>query len=159
MERTCGECTACCKTHGVREISKERGAWCPHCEIGKGCRLYEERPQGCREFRCTWLNGLGGPDYRPDKINIVSEYRDLKGVGVVLLLWEVKEGELHKKLGRSWTWRNISAGTPVIQVSLIDRHRLYLPEKRSVAPTYILLFAEKEVEIISFSQAALMLNI
>lgn len=31
------------------------GAWCRHCDVGHGCKIYEDRPQGCRKFDCGWL--------------------------------------------------------------------------------------------------------
>lgn len=51
----CGDCTMCCKLLCVPEIKKMPSKWCPHCHIGKGCRVYETRPTSCREFECLWL--------------------------------------------------------------------------------------------------------
>jgi hypothetical protein len=53
--RDCGSCTLCCKLLGVTDLEKPRGQWCRHCEIGRGCRIYDTRPAGCREFFCGWL--------------------------------------------------------------------------------------------------------
>lgn len=72
----CGSCTLCCRTAGVEEIAKPVGAWCTHCDKGKGCRIYSERPPSCREFACTWLavrqEGLPIDDaLRPDRCKVV----------------------------------------------------------------------------------------
>jgi len=51
----CGDCTLCCKLLGVRELAKPPMQWCQHCSIGVGCRIYERRPNECRNFDCLWL--------------------------------------------------------------------------------------------------------
>jgi hypothetical protein len=72
MARTCGECTLCCKVMGVTSLQKPRDRWCQHCEPGKGCQIYEQRPAECREFRCLWLDWEWMPeDLRPDKSKVV----------------------------------------------------------------------------------------
>src|SRR5436305_14221849 len=43
--RSCGDCTLCCKLLSITELEKPIGKWCPHCEIGKGCKIYDCRPQ------------------------------------------------------------------------------------------------------------------
>ena len=48
--RTCGTCTLCCRVLAVVDIGKPAGAPCAHCAEGKGCRIYDSRPQECRLF-------------------------------------------------------------------------------------------------------------
>jgi hypothetical protein len=70
--RSCGTCTLCCKVHGIAELAKPVGKWCPHCEIGKSCKIYETRPQECRTFHCLWLaDGRMAEHWRPDRSKIV----------------------------------------------------------------------------------------
>jgi hypothetical protein len=70
--RTCDACTACCFTHAVPAIHKGGGEWCPHCEIGAGCRIYLDRPEQCRVFSCLWLQGTFGDQAdRPDRLKVV----------------------------------------------------------------------------------------
>ena len=72
MSRTCGDCTACCKILGVEELDKPAGTQCVHCDPGKGCKIYEQRPATCREFACTWLQHGNLPDeLRPDRCHVV----------------------------------------------------------------------------------------
>jgi hypothetical protein len=52
--RECGSCTLCCRVLGIDEIAKPQGEWCPHCDVGKACRIYETRPQECRDFYCGY---------------------------------------------------------------------------------------------------------
>ena len=76
--RECGGCTACCKIMAIDELKKPPSVWCPHCEIAKGCQIYADRPQDCRNFRCLWLDDERLPDaMRPDKTKVVL-FKDLK---------------------------------------------------------------------------------
>lgn len=70
--RTCSDCTMCCKILGVKELNKEPNENCVHCNAGKGCQIYETRPQTCREFNCLWLqNELMPEEMRPDRTHVV----------------------------------------------------------------------------------------
>ena len=79
--RTCGECTYCCKVVEVTELNKPSGVWCENCDIGRGCKIYADRPDGCQGFVCFWLQkgnfptelgAYGMPDeMRPDKVKAV----------------------------------------------------------------------------------------
>jgi hypothetical protein len=64
----------------VTELDKECGRWCPNCDIGKGCRIYAERPESCEAFECFWLQSgqftMDSPyrmpeEMRPDRIHAV----------------------------------------------------------------------------------------
>jgi hypothetical protein len=72
----CGTCTACCRVFAIVEIEKEAGKWCQHCDIGVGCKIYEQRPKPCSEFKCLWLQSQErpqklGPELRPDRCKVV----------------------------------------------------------------------------------------
>jgi hypothetical protein len=71
--RSCGECTACCKTHYIEELQKPQGQWCIHCSVGVGCKIYDRRPEECRRYACEWLKGSGFESERPDKIGVVVD--------------------------------------------------------------------------------------
>jgi len=51
--RECGDCNMCCKLPSVKNLKKDY-EWCKHCEIGVGCKIYEERPKQCKDFYCLW---------------------------------------------------------------------------------------------------------
>jgi len=53
--RSCQGCTMCCKIMGIPEIDKAPWQWCKHCDIGVGCKIYDERPSVCRSFYCRYL--------------------------------------------------------------------------------------------------------
>lgn len=70
MSRECGTCSMCCKLPLIHEpsIAKPAHKWCRHCDVGKGCGIYEVRPKVCQDFACIWLLREEMPDdMRPDK--------------------------------------------------------------------------------------------
>lgn len=70
--RSCDSCTLCCKVLGIEALQKPQGAWCPHCDVGRACRIYETRPEECRTFDCLWLHRENlGPEWRPDRAKFV----------------------------------------------------------------------------------------
>ncbi len=92
MTRSCEDCTLCCKTHGVRSISKKPHTWCTHCTIGAGCTIYENRPHECRDFTCMWLEGFGDEDERPDKSRCVVSSDFAPQLGEFLSINESRPG-------------------------------------------------------------------
>ena len=53
--RECGACTLCCKLLAIEELGKAHGDWCNHCQVGVGCKIYNQRPSECRKFDCGYL--------------------------------------------------------------------------------------------------------
>jgi hypothetical protein len=72
--RTCGDCTACCTVLAVDELRKPMRWACDHVDCG-GCRVYDARPQSCRDFNCQWLLGEipGGDSTRPDRLGVLFD--------------------------------------------------------------------------------------
>jgi len=57
---------------GIEELAKPVGEWCPHCDIGKGCKIYATKPQSCQDFECMWLQqDLWPEELRPDRTGLV----------------------------------------------------------------------------------------
>jgi len=71
---SCDGCTLCCNLEPVTtpELTKPANRWCEHCEVGKGCRIYDGRPQACRDFQCLWLASDAPPSMRPDRIHLYA---------------------------------------------------------------------------------------
>lgn len=102
-KRSCGSCTLCCKVMGVPDLEPKKlpHQWCQHCDIGKGCRIYETRPTTCREFECVWLQdtqNLFGENCRPDKLGVVFVPAG-DGIGLIA----------HCDPARPTAWRNPQA--------------------------------------------------
>ena len=70
--RDCGSCTLCCKVYDVPAVPMTAGTWCRNCQPGRGCRIYDTRPQQCRDFHCLWISqDFLGPEWKPDKARFV----------------------------------------------------------------------------------------
>lgn len=146
-ERTCGGCTACCKTHGVKELSKPGGAWCEHCDVGQGCKIYSERPNSCQQYKCAWLVGIGLEEYRPDKTGIVPDFKSLPDIGLAVWFFEAKEGKLDSDFSKRQLRLNLEAGNCVMCVPLVGAPQLYVPAGRLNYPKALRLEG-REVDII-----------
>ena len=72
MSRDCGTCTLCCKVMGIVELEKPKGVWCDHAVPGRGCAIYDKRPDSCRVFSCLWLlDEQLGEEWKPEKSKLV----------------------------------------------------------------------------------------
>ena len=70
--KSCGDCSLCCKLMNVPELNKPPNVWCRHVVIGKGCGIYETRPEVCRGFYCRWMEDPAlGPEWKPNKSKMV----------------------------------------------------------------------------------------
>lgn len=97
--RQCGECTACCYTHAVESLNKPRYEWCNHIKIGKGCSIYQVLPEACQIYRCSWLNGLGNEDLRPDKCGFVLNlYENVCELDKLFHIYEFEKKALLKPI-------------------------------------------------------------
>jgi len=81
MAGDCGECTMCCRMFDIPELQKPANKWCVHCDIGKSCKIYNDRPSVCADFSCVWLEGRKkgvpfGDELRPDRCKIVFAQGD-----------------------------------------------------------------------------------
>jgi hypothetical protein len=70
--RACGPCTLCCKLLVVEAMRKPVNKWCQHCVIGRGCGVYETRPEECRDFFCGFLTLPHlGEEWRPSNSKFI----------------------------------------------------------------------------------------
>jgi Fe-S-cluster containining protein len=72
--RQCGSCTSCCTLLEVTAVGKSASEWCKHCDAGKGCTIYDHRPQMCRSFSCAWLQGHLGDEWFPETSGMVVHF-------------------------------------------------------------------------------------
>lgn len=92
QHRECGSCSVCCKELPIRELDKASGVWCMHWKKGKGCRIYGDRPQGCKDFACFWKAGFGEEGDRPDRIHVMIDECVLPVVGNAMVIHETRSG-------------------------------------------------------------------
>lgn len=140
MAGLCGSCTACCRVYAIPSLNKPAGKWCDHCAIGKGCKVYEERPELCVEFACLWLQShqRGNPmpdEMRPDRCKVVFSPTTKDGLmGAITMP------------GSPDAWRK-GAARSLIDKLLRAGMRVVAGPPASVKRTMIDQFGEREVEL------------
>jgi hypothetical protein len=149
-ERTCGTCTACCKTHAILELNKPRGKWCAHCTIGKGCKIYGEHPPTCKDFACAWLEGLDSAEDRPDRVKIVVDSQEVLHIGRVIKIFEVSEGALEASYARQLTRRYLLTSTPVVHIPLRGPGKFFLAKDQEATPGFTFDVDGDPCEIVPF---------
>lgn len=73
MGRQCGPCSACCTYLGIEELQKPSNVTCKHL-TGAGhakCSIYANRPEACRKYKCSWLEGMGPEWLKPNRSGIL----------------------------------------------------------------------------------------
>jgi hypothetical protein len=72
--RTCGDCSLCCKLLPMPQLSKPANKRCEHQSHARGCKIYPERPAPCRLWNCRWLVNQDTADLsRPDRSHYVID--------------------------------------------------------------------------------------
>jgi hypothetical protein len=117
---------------GIHALDKPRGQWCSHALPGRGCAIYTERPDECRQFACTWLRDDNlGPEWKPDKCKMVLVSDEPKKRTMVYVdasmpdAW--KRAPYHERLTAL-----MHAGLPVGRLVFIDvggKLSLMLPDR------------------------------
>lgn len=74
MNRTCDGCNMCCYIPGINEPTLQKKEWvmCQNCDVGVGCKIYEDRPTPCRTFECSWIKGETPVEWKPDKVGFFA---------------------------------------------------------------------------------------
>ncbi len=88
----CDQCTVCCTVMAAQELAKPFYAKCEHL-VERGCGVYEQRPQCCRDFVCAWAAGLMGSNnaWRPDRSGLLFFLRRFQD-GLWLEIYEATAG-------------------------------------------------------------------
>jgi hypothetical protein len=70
----CGQCTVCCILPKILEMDSPCGEYCKECIPNYGCKIYEDRPEPCKEFQCAWSQmEYTHIDLRPDNCGAMFE--------------------------------------------------------------------------------------
>lgn len=93
LDRKCGICSACCCWPSVEEIDKPARTPCQHLhKQGFRCTIYEDRPEACSAYHCTWIRGLGSKlNDRPNDCGVLMDRRSTQ-FGVVLVAKSLRSG-------------------------------------------------------------------
>ena len=67
VPRKCEDCNLCCKLPEINYFKEKKKShtWCNDCDVGVGCKIYDKRPQGCKNFSCAYTEHL--TDLKPNK--------------------------------------------------------------------------------------------
>jgi len=88
-EKECGDCHLCCKLPQLNDLDnnmiKPSYSWCKNCTIGKGCDIYETRPDNCKGFKCLYKMGL--LQHSPHKIGFFVFPEEKSDAKKVLVLY------------------------------------------------------------------------
>jgi hypothetical protein len=136
MAGACGSCTACCRVYAIPEVKKPAGPWCQHCDIGKGCKIYDERPALCVDFKCLWLQSREREDkrdhlpdeLRPDRCKVVFSPSTNERIMAAItmpgapLAW--RKGPARELIDRMVKGgMNVVVGPPAtLRKTMVDRH-------------------------------------
>lgn len=64
----------CCNLLHIPWMDSPAGDWCKHCDVGKGCKIYNKAPTKCLAFRCAYNQmEKASVNLRPDKCGIIFE--------------------------------------------------------------------------------------
>jgi len=69
VPRKCEDCNLCCKLPEIPSINKKSYSWCKSCDIGIGCKIYDNKPKKCNEFSCAYLENF--TDLKPNMVGFI----------------------------------------------------------------------------------------
>ena len=71
LMRKCEDCSLCCKLPEINYFKKKKQSfsWCKECNISVGCKIYNERPKGCKDFTCAYVEKF--TDLKPNKVGFI----------------------------------------------------------------------------------------
>jgi len=92
--RSCGKCYVCCDVPRIDsdKVNKPAYTVCEHidCSLKDGyCKIYKDRPENCSGFVCTWKEGFGEEQDRPDLCGLFAFVRNFNG-GIYTFAIELK---------------------------------------------------------------------
>lgn len=127
--KDCNNCSMCCKLPEYRGL-KAYGVWCPHADpkcYGRSCKIYEKRPQGCKDFNCLWrTSAVLKEDMRPCKCGIVFEVFEPEKF--ILAMVDNHKSEAWKKKGPAKVINSILKDGYFVWITTGKQRHLLLPK-------------------------------
>ncbi len=124
--RNCDGCTLCCKLPAVVGMAKPPMVWCKQADPGKGCRIYDNRPNDCRWFYCRYLlHAEIGEHWKPLTSRMVLDYEKTSNGERLAILVDAGRPDLWRKEPyfsdiKRWAEAGARNGTPVIVLQGLD---------------------------------------
>jgi len=138
--RSCGTCSLCCKLPLIPELGKPAGTWCRHVQQGKGCTIFKDRPQMCRQFFCGWrLDPSLGPEWKPQQSRFILTINVRFGALLLLVdpgMPHAWKREPYYSALKAWAERAFPENKKIIAV-LSGKSTVILPD-REVELGYIM---------------------
>ncbi len=70
----CDGCTLCCKLLDVPWMNSPSGHTCKYCIEGVGCKIYNNAPKDCLDFKCAYIQMSNvSIELRPDHCGVIFE--------------------------------------------------------------------------------------
>ena len=108
-DRSCDGCNMCCYIPAINEPTLKKKEWsmCPNCDVGVGCKIYEDRPTPCRTFECSWLKGEVPVEWKPDKVGFFATVEPQGRIEKVMTLYaDPKMFYQVERTLREWQYRD-----------------------------------------------------
>ena len=123
--RSCGTCAACCRWPAVEEIKKPPKTRCQYLQKrGHGCKVYDDRPTACADYRCSWLRGMGDEQDQPDRCGVLIDRR-MTQFGHVLVAKQLRLNSAMTEKGReAIEHATRDEGLPCLIVDFEDTERV-----------------------------------
>lgn len=129
-KRDCGACDACCTLLEISELDKPAGKPCHNLSDAEevvGCCNYDSRPEGCRNWNCSWRMGLGHKAERPDKIGLMFDVTRGAAKFPALVVRETREGAYEEPEAQEMLKRLVEEGNMMILMKDGGARRVYGP--------------------------------
>jgi len=86
-KRACNGCSMCCYLPIIEAVEKPENTWCKHCSQ-HSCKIYDARPQQCRDYFCGWMKVPSLPDHWYPKHckMVVTVNEDSDGPNITILV-------------------------------------------------------------------------
>lgn len=131
----CGECNACCFLPSVyddeNKLLSSAGQWCKNCDIGVGCKIYQQRPSMCRDYSCFWLKAGMPQQYRPDKWGIKLDFSRIPDYHIVLVsMWEFTAGAFEQEDVKRALRSYADSPSHIVELRYLDGKKHILPPNK-----------------------------
>ncbi len=134
--RNCGDCHACCihlpiPAGEVCAGVKLAGVECPHL-AEHGCRIYQERPATCQQFKCVWFREPTWPGaWRPDQSGLLCLREEIDEGVSAALVYEIERDAIARPT-TELILAKLRESTALVALVNLQRQRQLLPGRQWV---------------------------
>lgn len=140
VERSCGNCSLCCKLPMIEALNKPADTWCFNCSPGfKGCTIYDNRPEVCAQFQCEWVKGNVDDVWKPTTAKMVLHVSEASPNGFVFF-------NVMVDLGSSNRWREALYYTRLKHMALLGTAHKVLIRVQVGKKSWIVL-PQEDIEV------------